>query len=111
MNPMELDNGLGKVSDVRTPDLMFALHALAVIKVHDDERNAEAKKTLAEIASADEVLSFTKGTLLFAYFISFGRQGVPLLTRILLAYGYAKTTEEVEAEVAKISSKIAAAVF
>lgn len=104
---MNLDGKQEQMEGVRIPDGVFAVHALAVIHVHDSEKNEKTNYSLSHIAMKDEHLRFTQGTLLFGYLLTFGRQGVPLLTKMALK-SYEGTEEQLQAKVYEIAAQISA---
>lgn len=108
---MQLDAEGKSASNVRIPDSVFAVHALAVIHVHDSDKNSEANLSLARIAMADEHLRFTQGSLLFGYLITFGRQGIPLLTKIMSAPPYNMLEEDLSRQVAEIAARLSSELF
>ena len=90
-----------EVSSVRMADKLFALHGLAVIKVHDllVERGQNIK--IGAIAKQDEHLRFTNKSLLLAYFLSFGRQGVSVMRKALASF-FEMDSKDINEEVDKI---------
>lgn len=98
-NAMNL-GGETQMSNVRLSDDMFALHGLAVIRVHDNQGESQ-EMTLSHIADSDEHLKFTKGTLLYSFLVTFGRQAIPVFERTLRAK-FKMSDEEIQSKVAAI---------
>ena len=97
--PLNFDSAV-QSETVTIPDNLFAIHALAIIQVHD-EQGEEQEMTLTHIAMSDEHIKFTRGTIRFSYFVTFGRQAIPLL-RKTLAVVFRMSDEEIGSEVAKV---------
>lgn len=100
--------GKTEMSNVRLSDDLFAIHGLAVIRVHDAQGENQAF-TLSHIADSDEHLCFTKGTLLYSFLVTFGRQAIPVFERTLRAK-FKMSDADIEQRVAAIVPKLTAAV-
>ncbi len=92
--------GSPQMDNVRLPDDMFAIHGLATIQVHDDQGENQPM-TLSHIADSDEHLRFTKGTLLYSFLVTFGRQAIPIFERTL-RIKFKMTDEKIAQKVAEI---------
>lgn len=105
-NTMSFDRK-APMENVKISDDVFALHALAIIAVHDSQGD-EQEMTLSHIAMADDYIRFARGTLLFGYLVTFGRQAISLLERTLVVkFGW--TELAIEQKVAEIEGPLKAA--
>ena len=97
---MELNlNKTGTVSMPPMDDLTFALHALAVIKVHSEQEGEEQKLTLRKIAQGDSYLVSRENHLLFNMMCAFGQHAVPVFEKFLTAYGKPTDCSSIVAEI------------
>ena len=101
---MNID-GNTSMCNVKLSDDIFAIHGLAVIAVHDAQLGEKEKLTLSEITNLDEHLKFTRGTLLYGFLTSFGRQSVPVFKRILIK-NFKMTDEMIKERVNAVISDI-----
>lgn len=98
-----LDNHVGP--GVTITDGVFAIHALAVIAIHDHEKNEDNHLSMAKIASEDSYLCYTKGTLRWGFLLTFGRNCIPLLRKLLIKeYNY--VDDQIDQEVSSVTEKL-----
>ncbi len=105
MKAMQLDSMCSGGGPVTIPDDQFALHALAVLRVHDDSKYVESRLTLPKIIAMDSVLRMNTPNLLLSYFLTFGRNGAPLLRNFLVKY-FNYTPERIDNEMDPIVGRI-----
>lgn len=64
-------------------DIVFAVRALAVIRVHDSEEAKERNLTIREICDVDPWLKEHSESLMHYLFRAFGRNCIPVLTKYM----------------------------
>lgn len=107
---MSLSGSKTSSETLRIPDNVFAIHALACIKLHDDPRNGTYNRNLRYLAKVDPHLRYADNTLLLDYLLTFGRHSEPLLKRTLLQrFNY--TEELIAKQVDAIAAGLAPVVF
>ncbi len=94
----------GDEVDKSRQSIVYALKALAVIRVHDSEEAQEAKLTIPKICSADPYMKSMGQELVSYLFRTFGRQCAPCMTSYLLGTG--RTEEEINQTVSKMEAEL-----
>ena len=89
-----------KVDRLVSLDNIFALNALAIIKLHDELKKEGQNVSLSSLVKLTNKMGYANNSLLMSYFVSFGRQALPLLQKYLLI-NYDSDSEFIDGEVDK----------
>ena len=90
---LNLDNCVASsgINEKGRADIVFAVRALAVIRVHDSEEAKERNLTIREICDVDPWLKEHSESLMHYLFRAFGRNCIPVLTSTWRAFSPRRT--------------------